>query len=487
MQQIIFAMFAAGLFLAAQNMAKIFFHDKETSFSGLMPQDRLLWMKAEAFQTLSEELYAQEETSASVTESVWTLFQRRACENCHYRVHCEKVGRIGRKKYATELIRLMDENKWEQYEKGLGEWLSWCSRGRETAQIMAYCMQEYYAEQFHRKQLRDLQEATALQLGEISHMLRQSAREAKKYQPLGEGMQKRLKNAAYRRGLIVGEAWSLEMDNRRLKLFVTLRTREHGTKPLQEVQEVLENLTGRHLMADKNQKMYISEEYALYCFTEAVRYELLCGVSRTFRASEKVCGDNYSIFAGDGSVQLCLSDGMGSGARAEQTSERVLNLLEEFMACGFSKETAFQMIHTSFLLQEDRETYATLDVCQVNLYTGVCEFMKAGACASYILRRSRVECIALPTMAPGLKIESGYEKVRVRLQPGDYIIMVTDGVLDAFLCDGQEDAWQELLLHLTQKAPKKMSEEILSLIPQTEKQPADDRTVLVAGFWDKQE
>ena len=45
MQQIIFAMFAAGLFLAAQNMAKIFFHDKETSFSGLMPQDRLLWMR----------------------------------------------------------------------------------------------------------------------------------------------------------------------------------------------------------------------------------------------------------------------------------------------------------------------------------------------------------------------------------------------------------------------------------------------------------
>ena len=56
-----------------------------------------------------------------------------------------------------------------------------------------------------------------------------------------------------------------------------------------------------------------------------------------------------------------------------------------------------------------------------------------------------------------------------------------------FAANGQEDAWQELLLHLTQKAPKKMSEEILSLIPQTEKQPADDRTVLVAGFWDKQE
>ena len=75
----------------------------------------------------------------------------------------------------------------------------------------------------------------------------------------------------------------------------------------------------------------------------------------------------------------------------------------------------------------------------------------------------------------------------MRLQPGDYIIMVTDCVQDAFSQDGQEDAWQELLLHLTQKAPKRMSEEILSSIPQNDKIPADDRTVLGAGFWDKQE
>ena len=43
-------------------------------------------------------------------------------------------------------------------------------------------------------------------------------------------------------------------------------------------------------------------------------------------------------------------------------------------------------------------------------------------------------------------------------------------------------------MHLTQKAPKKMSEEILTAVRQhKEEKNADDRTVLVAGFWDKQE
>ena len=492
MQQIIFAMFAAGLFLAVRDMAKVFLSNsnKEKAYVREMPQDRLLWMKAEAFRTLAEDFSVQgsEEPSGTMQENVWETFRRRACQNCHYRVNCERVGRIGRKKYAYGLIGLMDENKWEQYENGLGEWLSWCSRGRETAQILAYCMQEYYADQFRKRQLKDIQAATAMQLGEISHMLKQSAREAKKYQPLGEGMMKKLKNAAFRRGMVAGDAWSMEKDNRRLSFFVTLRTRNHKTKPLQEAQEILENLTGRHLMADKSQKLFIGEEYELYSFTETVRYELLCGVSRKPRVSESVCGDNYSIFAGDGYVQLCLSDGMGSGVNADKTSERVLNLLEEFMACGFSKETAFQMIHTTLLLQENREMYATLDICQVNLYTGVCEFMKAGACDSYILRHNRVECIALPAMAPGLKTESGYEKTRMRLRPGDYIIMVTDGVPDAFARAGQEDEWQKLLLNLSQKAPKRMSEEILAAIPAKEgENSTDDMTVLVAGFWDKQE
>lgn len=492
MQQIIFAMFAAGLFLAVRDMAKVFLGDNERIWVRETPQDRLLRMKAEAFRTLAEEFGADGEESSSGPETmqrrVWDTFQRRACKDCRYRVNCDKVGRIGRKKYAYGMIRLMDDNQWEQYEAGLGDWLSWCSRGRETAQILAYCMQEYYTDQFRQRQLKDIQTATAMQLSEISHMLKQSARETQRYQPLGEGMQKKLKNAAYRRGMIVGDAWTMEKDNRRLCFFMTLRTRNHKTKALQDILDVLENLTGRHLTADSSQKMFVGEEYELYSFTETVRYDLLCGVSRKAKSSETVCGDNYSIFAGDGSVQLCLSDGMGSGIHADRTSERVLNLLEEFMACGFSKETAFQMIHTTLLLQESREIYATLDICQVNLYTGVCEFMKAGACDSFILRHNRVECIALPAMAPGLKAKAGYEKMRLRLRPGDYIIMVTDGVLDTFSREGETDAWQQLLLSLPKKAPKKMSEDILSAVfARQQEKSADDMTVLVAGFWDKQE
>ena len=61
MQQIIFAMFAAGLILAVRDMAKVFLKEKEKVWIREMPQDRLMWVKAEAFRTLSEDFLGQEE------------------------------------------------------------------------------------------------------------------------------------------------------------------------------------------------------------------------------------------------------------------------------------------------------------------------------------------------------------------------------------------------------------------------------------------
>ena len=242
------------------------------------------------------------------------------------------------------------------------------------------------------------------------------------------------------------------------------------------------------MTADPRQKTYIGEEYMLYSFTETVRFELLCGISRRPGSRQRVCGDNYSIFTENGQAHLCLSDGMGSGDSARESSEQLLNLLEEFMACGFSKEMTFQMLHTTLLLQAEGEQYATLDICQVNLYTGICEFMKAGAAASYIIRNRHVQPVELPAMAPGLEKKTGYEKLRVKLRPGDYIVMVTDGVSDAFGNTETEKPLEKILSGLKKQPPQRMSEEILAAVPSDrEDKKNDDMTVLVAGFWEKQE
>ena len=86
-----------------------------------------------------------------------------------------------------------------------------------------------------------------------------------------------------------------------------------------------------------------------------------------------------------------LSHGMGSGEKACGDSERVIEKMERLLEAGFRKETAVQMINGALVAAGQEENLSTLDICDINLYTGACEFMKVGAACSYIKRGRLVD------------------------------------------------------------------------------------------------
>ena len=83
---------------------------------------------------------------------------------------------------------------------------------------------------------------------------------------------------------------------------------------------------------------------------------------------------------------IALSDGMGSGSEAGEESRTGIELLERFSELGFKRETALSLINSALVMENDRETFATLDICCIDLYTGRAEFIKNGAAATYVLR-----------------------------------------------------------------------------------------------------
>lgn len=91
-----------------------------------------------------------------------------------------------------------------------------------------------------------------------------------------------------------------------------------------------------------------------------------------------------------GNALLALSDGMGTGEQAAKESRIAIELLEQFTEAGFDRALAVRMINSALLLRRGEETYATLDICHVNLFDGHAEFIKLGAVASFIWRRDRI-------------------------------------------------------------------------------------------------
>ena len=234
-------------------------------------------------------------------------------------------------------------------------------------------------------------------------------------------------------------------------------------------------------------KNVISKTYDTFAFVEDTNFKTLTGSARITKLGEKVSGDNFSILnLENGQMILLLSDGMGTGVNANEESESVIELLEQFMEAGFKEESAIRLINSILVLKSENQSFSTIDLSILNLYTGVCDFVKIGAATTFIKRDQWVETISSTTMPAGVFNQVDLDQKSKKLYHGDYVIMMSDGVLDCIPGNNKEKFMQEVILGLKSTNPQEMANKILKeALAQNEEIPPDDMTVLVAGIWKK--
>ena len=154
------------------------------------------------------------------------------------------------------------------------------------------------------------------------------------------------------------------------------------------------------------------------------------------------------------------------------------------MAAGYTKETAIQVLNGLILQDGQEAAMSTLDLCDLNLYKGVCEFSKIGAAASYHKRDYLVEKIWIENLPLGAFGTMDLDVARRRLDEGDYIIMLTDGVLESLISAECEDKLVAYISRLSTKNPREMAQKILQYcIGLCGGRIQDDMSVLVFGMW----
>lgn len=277
----------------------------------------------------------------------------------------------------------------------------------------------------------------------------------------------------------------LDREDKRKEIFLTAACMGGRCITAKEAAGIISEALGVKIKVSEASKTVISKEYDHYIFTSDTKFKILTGISRAMK--ENVSGDNFSILKMEtGEYMLALSDGMGTGKDAGEESETVMSLLEQMIEAGFKAETAIKLINSSLVLKSDKQTFSTIDIGIINLFTGMCEFIKIGAAATFIKRENWVETISSTTLPIGMFSNVDYDSVTKKLYEGDIIIMVTDGVLDCIDEEDKEGFLEQMIMEIKSNNPQEIANRILDKsLAQRNYIPMDDMTVITAGIWQK--
>jgi Serine phosphatase RsbU, regulator of sigma subunit len=340
-----------------------------------------------------------------------------------------------------------------------------------------------------QQKLAENKNLMAEHLQEMAEIMTSVASEARCCQPMSVRRFRQIAHALREVDIQIKNLYLIENELGRMEISISMKNTKKATLSADEVGDLLSVLLNIRLISAGDNPFFVGDEWKTFYYIEEAKFHVLTGVAKAVKETEKISGDNYAFFTtGTGNQTAILSDGMGSGDKACADSTMVVELMEKFLEAGFQTETAVQMINSSLVSGGENTNMSTLDLCSIDLYSGECRFVKVGSSSSYIKRQHLVDRISAGNLPMGIFQKPDMEIVGRTLVDGDYVIMVSDGILDALSQGIGEDMLPEVIGDSNLENPGEIASSILNFcIHQCRGHIRDDMTVLVIGIWKKEE
>ncbi len=331
--------------------------------------------------------------------------------------------------------------------------------------------------------ISESREVIAEQLKEVSTVIQEITGDIYETSQGARSDEERVIRALRAEHIHVKEITIFERGDNRKEVYIMAACQGGRCVTTKETAAIISEVLDNKLKVSEASKSVITKDYDSFAFMTDTKFKVLTGVSRAMK--ENVSGDNFSLLKLEsGEFMIAISDGMGTGEEAAKESETVMSLLEQMIEAGFRAETAIKLINSSLVLKADQQTFSTVDLNLINLFSGMCEFIKIGAAATFIKRDNWVETITSTTLPIGMFGNVDYDTVTKKLYEGDIIIMVTDGVLDCIEEEDKEAYMEHLIMEIKSNNVQEIANRILeATLSKSNYVPRDDMTVITAGIW----
>lgn len=162
-------------------------------------------------------------------------------------------------------------------------------------------------------------------------------------------------------------------------------------------------------------------------------------LSAWLEPASDIAGDTFDYSLGRDHLHLSMTDAMGHGVAAALTATLCVGGLRGARRRGASLLEQAASTNASLVahaIDKTLDDYVTGIVGRLDLNTGVLELVNAGHVPPYLARGGSVQTVDLPPDLPlGLFADTTYRSTVVELQPGDRVVIVTDGMLERNAAD----------------------------------------------------
>ena len=190
-------------------------------------------------------------------------------------------------------------------------------------------------------------------------------------------------------------------------------------------------------------------------------------LSAWLEPADSIGGDTFDYSVGREDLHLSVTDAMGHGVASALTATLCVGSLRNARREGASVlEQA--VIANVALVEHGRDAadngFATGLLGRLDLSTGILTLVNAGHVAPYLARAGTVAPVHLPVDLPlGLFRETAYRSTDLILEPGDRLVIVTDGMLErkAAARDMTAEINKTMSLH-PREATRRLADKVLA-------------------------
>ncbi|MFN3413837.1 MAG: SpoIIE family protein phosphatase [Thermoanaerobaculum sp.] len=200
--------------------------------------------------------------------------------------------------------------------------------------------------------------------------------------------------------------------------------------------------------------------------------------------SRVVSGDFYQILPSPGSCTALVADVSGKGMGAALLAASLEALFAGPLHLYLPPSEVCHRVSRLFYARTDASKFATAFLVQLDAASGVVTYCNAGHCPA-LLVAANGEVKALTSTGPplGILADQQYTQEQVTLQPGDTLVLYSDGVTETTDVHGEEfgmERFSELLRSYRRLPLEELWEQVeqeLSTYSQSST-PSDDRTLV---------